>query len=543
MGRLKNFYSVGSTGRSLGSCFDNFGSTNRSLRSRFDNFGSTEQLKALNAKLDDLQPIPKYRSPTSRHNDEEEEEKYSHGRYNGNERRRKGEPRCDNYLSNNKMTIPTFQGKNDPEVYLEWERKVEHVFDCHNYSEEKKVKLVVVEFTDYASIWCDQFVINKCRNGERLIRMWEDMKSIMRRRFVPSHYHKDLHKKLQSLTQGSISVEDYYKEMEIAMTRDNVKENHEVTMSRFIGGLKKEIAYVVELHHYIEIEDLLHKAIQVERQLKFRSSSKFASSSSSSWRSNWKNSTIVTNPKKDVIVKYSNVPPKGNIDIDTSYKSHDIKCFKCQGVEHIASQCPNKIAMIMMDNGEVESESSSDDEMPPLENSSDVEVAEPVDGVVLDTRCALSIPPKEDDDVKPREHISHMRCLVQEKVCNMILDGGICTNVASTILVEKTNLQTAKYPRPYKLQWLSNIGKVKVDKQVSVPFAIENYKDEVLCDVVLMEAGHILLGHPWQLDRKVTHKGYTNCLSFIYNELKITLTPFFPKQVSKDQIKMRKLRE
>ncbi|RDX93552.1 hypothetical protein CR513_24170, partial [Mucuna pruriens] len=132
-----------------------------------------EQFKAVNAKLDDLQPIPRYRSPTSQHNDEEEEEEYSNGRYNENERRRRGEPRCDNYSR-----------KNDPELYLEWERKVEHVFDCHNYLEEKK----------------DQFVINKRRNGERLIYTLEDMKSIMRRRFVPSHYHMDLHEKLQSLT-------------------------------------------------------------------------------------------------------------------------------------------------------------------------------------------------------------------------------------------------------------------------------------------------------------------------------------------------------
>ncbi|RDY06560.1 hypothetical protein CR513_09437, partial [Mucuna pruriens] len=99
-----------------------------------------EQFITLNVKLDDLQPIPKYRSPTSRHNDEEEEEEYSNGRYNENERRRRSEPRRDNYLGNIKMTIPKFQGKNDPKVYLEWERKVEHVFDCHNYSEEKKRK-------------------------------------------------------------------------------------------------------------------------------------------------------------------------------------------------------------------------------------------------------------------------------------------------------------------------------------------------------------------------------------------------------------------
>ena len=40
---------------------------------------------------------------------------------------------------------------------------------CHNYSEEKKVKLVVIEFTDYALIWWDQLVMNKRRNYERPI--------------------------------------------------------------------------------------------------------------------------------------------------------------------------------------------------------------------------------------------------------------------------------------------------------------------------------------------------------------------------------------
>ncbi|RDX74012.1 hypothetical protein CR513_46289, partial [Mucuna pruriens] len=101
---------------------------------------------------------------------------------------------------------------------------------------------------------------------------------------------------------------NYYEEMKIAMTRANVREDHEVTMARFIGGLTKEITDLVELQHYMEIKDLLHKAIQVERQMKSKSSSKFASSSSSSCRSNWKNNKVVTNPKEEVKAKYLNAP-------------------------------------------------------------------------------------------------------------------------------------------------------------------------------------------------------------------------------------------
>ena len=46
----------------------------------------------------------------------------------------------------------------------------------------------------------------------------------------------------------------------------------------------------------------------------------------------------------------------------------------------------------------------------------------------------------------------------------MIIDGGRCTNVASTTLVENLNLTTLKHPRPYKLQWLNDCGEVKVNK-------------------------------------------------------------------------------
>ena len=78
----------------------------------------------------------------------------------------------------------------------------------------------------------------------------------------------------------------------------------------------------------------------------------------------------------------------------------------------------------------------------------------------------------------------------------MIIDGGSCTNVASTSLVEKLDLTTLKHPRPYKLQWLNDCGEVKINKQVLVSFSIGKYIDEVLCDVVPMHAGHILLGRP-----------------------------------------------
>ncbi|GKV15311.1 hypothetical protein SLEP1_g26107 [Rubroshorea leprosula] len=162
-----------------------------------------------------------------------------------------------------------------------------------------------------------------------------------------------------------------------------------------------------------------------------------------------------------------------------------------------------------------------------------------VDGELLVTRRALNVQAKKDDEVQ-RDHIFHTRCHVKNKVCSVIIDGGSCTNVASTVLVEKLNLPMMKHPRPYKLQWLNDCGEIKVNKQVLVSFSIGRYKDEVLCDIVPMHAGHLLLGKPWQYDRRVTHDGFKNRYSFIMEGKTITLAPLSLRQVYEDQLRVKK---
>ncbi|VFQ85670.1 unnamed protein product, partial [Cuscuta campestris] len=45
-----------------------------------------------------------------------------------------------------KVDIPTFEGKNDPDEFLEWLETVERVFDFKDVSGEKKVKIVALKF-------------------------------------------------------------------------------------------------------------------------------------------------------------------------------------------------------------------------------------------------------------------------------------------------------------------------------------------------------------------------------------------------------------
>jgi len=58
----------------------------------------------------------------------------------------------------------------------------------------------------------------------------------------------------------------------------------------------------------------------------------------------------------------------------------------------------------------------------------------------------------------------------------------------------------------------------------------------VLCDVVPMEACHILLGRPWQFDKKTMHNGLTNEITFTHKAKKFVLHPLLLSQVAEDQL-------
>ncbi|XP_012472379.1 uncharacterized protein LOC105789554 [Gossypium raimondii] len=238
----------------------------------------------------------------------------------------------------------------------------------------------------------------------------------MRKRFIPTYYHRELYQKLQSLTQGQRSVEDYYKEMEVAMIRVDVEEDREATMARFLTGLNREIANIVELHHYVEVIDMVHMAIKVEKKLKRKGTSRsFPNTSSTSRWGQGTNKCDMPSQNKEVngATKFNKPTAemsKGKMDAQQN-RSRDIKCFKCLGRGHIASQCPNRNAMFVRDDGEIESESEQENEaVEQLEEEEEVEQAE--NGEILVVKRSFTLQGIENE--QQCKNIFHTRCQVQE---------------------------------------------------------------------------------------------------------------------------------
>ena len=67
------------------------------------------------------------------------------------------------------------------------------------------------------------------------------------------------------------------------MIRANIEQDTETTMVKFLAELSRDIWDVVELQHYVELEDIVHLAMKVEKQLRRKDSTRHGSSL---WRSN-----------------------------------------------------------------------------------------------------------------------------------------------------------------------------------------------------------------------------------------------------------------
>ncbi|XP_058003722.1 uncharacterized protein LOC131180123 [Hevea brasiliensis] len=280
--------------------------------------------------------------------------------------------------------------------------------------------------------------------------------------------------------RGGICVEDYVKEFEMLMLRCDVREPQEQTIARFLSGLNYEIANTVELQPYVFLQDVIKLAIKVERQrmkggYKGTTTKTFTKPSNTSAPLTSDKGSVKKHDKRESSAKAPVSVIKGKekeVDSAPSKRSRDIKCFKCLGHGHITSKCPNKRVMVLREaQWELESEDETYKEEENHEAYGDEEVEYVDVGEMFVVRRTLSAHATKEEE--QREKIFHTRCTILNKVCNFIIDGGSCTNVAFTILVEKLNLPTLVHPHPYKLQWLNDDGDVKVTKQVVVPFSIE----------------------------------------------------------------------
>ncbi|KAK1662362.1 hypothetical protein QYE76_050521 [Lolium multiflorum] len=354
-------------------------------------------------------------------------------------------------LGKPKFSIPKFEGGADVEEYLTWELKIEKLWSLHpNYSEDRKIKLASSEFDGYALRWWDSLVRNRDEDGAQPIRTWRAMKEVMTSRFVPTNYLRNIFDKLTLLRQGVKTVDEYYMEMEMLMQRGRVRESLEMTMQRFLNGLKYDVKGIVRHYTYTNMNQLLHHAREAESQLAEEAKVKGRATGAERLH-----------------------PPYGAFDALRSLtRNRDILCHTCCGNGHFKRDCPNRKVMIINEDNEYETGDDVDPNAPDDDDyDTDGEDAYPSDArTIVVSQRALNVLPSASTQ---RCNLFQTKALVgPDKACKVIIDGGSCRNLASKELCTKLKLKYLPHPHPYYIQWLSDNGEMKVNHMVRVEFAI-----------------------------------------------------------------------
>jgi hypothetical protein len=137
-------------------------------------------------------------------------------------------------------------------------------FTCFEFPENARVRAATSEFSNFASVSWAEYVK---KHPNDIPQTWIALKRVMRARFVPSYYARDLINKLQQLKHGPRSVEEYYQELQIGMLRCNLEEREDAAMARFFAGLNRKIQDILEYKDYANITRLFHFACKAEREV------------------------------------------------------------------------------------------------------------------------------------------------------------------------------------------------------------------------------------------------------------------------------------
>ncbi|XP_074298990.1 uncharacterized protein LOC141629986 [Silene latifolia] len=304
------------------------------------------------------------------------------------------------------------------------------------------------------------------------------------KRFLPRDYEQDNYLKLTYLAQEGLNVADYVKEFEKLSIVCDLEEKEELRTTRFIRGLNPTLQQRVEIQNYDGFDDVCRLALKFEKQNKGKKSySRYYSKGSNSYS---KPATTASSSKE---TRKEDPKDKGK---GTAVEIKDARlrrCFKCQGYGHIANES-------------VQEEENSDGEVHIIDPYSDEEKE------VLVIRSLHTEAARVEEEQRERLE-----------------------------LVDNLKLPTKNHPKPYKLHWLDGNNGILVKKQALVSLKLGPYEDEILCDVIPMNACHILLGRPWQCDRRVEHDGRGNVYIVTKGKAKYHLKPLSPSKRNKPAAK------
>ncbi|KAB5511963.1 hypothetical protein DKX38_028991 [Salix brachista] len=324
-----------------------------------------------------------------------------------------------------KVDIPEFHGGLQADEYLDWINAVDEVLDFKQVPEDRRVALVATRLRGRAGAWWQQVKKTRTIQGKGKITCWDKMKKHM-------HYTRTLYQRLQNLTQGSRSVDDYTTEFYELVSRDAIAEDKESRVARYIGGLRIQFQDVLNMFEILSVSDAHQRAVQLDRQLARRNTgiTSFGGSGANTSNVSGRTGNISFGGGSTGGASSSNtrpaVPPstfiKPTVPTHTTTPNTGFRCFNCGEPGHRFAECkkgPRRGLFSEMEeisreqDGDVETEAVCDEK----------ERVEGDTGPMLMVRRSCLAPRGIEDDWL-RTNVFQSTCTIGGKVCQFIIDLG-----------------------------------------------------------------------------------------------------------------------
>lgn len=134
-----------------------------------------------------------------------------------------------------RIEIPEFDGKAQPDDFIDCVNTVERVFDLKDVPDPIKVKLVALKLRKSASLWWEHEKKRRQRDGKTKVETWSKMKKLLQGKFLPVNHRQEAFLDYHNAGQRSSSVEDFIAEFDRLRMRCAVEEEEEQVIARFFG--------------------------------------------------------------------------------------------------------------------------------------------------------------------------------------------------------------------------------------------------------------------------------------------------------------------
>ncbi|GJX22684.1 reverse transcriptase, partial [Tanacetum coccineum] len=326
--------------------------------------------------------------------------------------------------------------------------------------------LAVEDFIDWlaegcASAWWERIQAKRYREGKQSIRTWYRMKQLLQKDFLPPDYEQILFQQYQRCHQGQKTVHEYMVEFMRLAERNDLKETEGQQVAR------------VELM-------LQDKGTRWDSNRRGYGGDNYNKTTTKNNKTILESTSNIER-KEDKSVGKRNIENKESQKASNPYtKPTSGKCFRCNQPRHRSNECPNRRSIHMVDKDEVE-----DMLCQPDGDEYDDELEYEAEYQPINVIRKLMLAPKQEDHSQ-RHQLFCTRCTINGRVFDLIIDSGSCENIIGTA------------------------ERIHIKERCGVPFSIGRYSNEVYCDIVDMDACHLLFGRPWQFDVDARHDGRDN---------------------------------